>query len=228
MINDNVAFSEKAKTSIEIWKRNRYNFYTKLYSAINDQSYETMIRECIKICINDKNQLLTINDWKLTEKEMMNVFYKNKESNKIIQNVLLGRPYNCIFAFSCYVKNDPQIVSEKISDYISDLLKCKIYSIFFKDTRERKARLVELHHPLTPLSDIALENQKEGSPYYFLFFSSVSITKLTKMKKASLSDFINSIPNIFPNCYNIVFIKYLNSDLLNYTSNGDAPWKAST
>lgn len=219
--NNEIAFSENARSYLEKWNNARSDFYTKLYYSVNDLSIESMIRECIRFCIrtDDLNSKITIHDWKLTERQMVHKFNLNKSASRIYRRIVFGDSYPCLLMFTCNIgeNNDPKLICEKIIEFFKNDLEINLINLFFKDGRKRKARLIEVHRPLSKLSeflspDLSLDENK----YFFCFFSPVSDKKLKILdEKLKFSDLITYLEPILKNCSNISFIKYLNRDINN-------------
>lgn len=85
---------------IKEWQRIRDIQYTAIFNSIEDFSYQTMIKKAIELMLEEDDTgatSLDINSWRLSDSSITNNYLlKHPKSKRIMEQVLLCKPYFCL------------------------------------------------------------------------------------------------------------------------------------
>lgn len=119
-------------SEIHEWQRTRDIQYSAIFESIEDFAYQTMIKKAILMLLDDdKNaKKLDINSWRLTDASITYEYLlKHSKSRKIMQRVLLCRPFSCLGILyvrgeyvSQYINKHLQEIEEEASEYFVSML----------------------------------------------------------------------------------------------------------
>lgn len=141
------------------WQAIRDLQYSAIFESIDDFAYQTMIKKAVSLLFEDDDYAtkFDVNVWRLTDSEMTyDVLLKHSKSRRIMQRVLLCKPYTCLGVLYIkgrgiikFVNSNLKKIEEIVGEYYIDFMgftEKKINSIdlppvlvnFYPDKRKRK------------------------------------------------------------------------------------------
>lgn len=167
--NNKFAYEEMFQEEVKEWLNLRKIMYKSIYNNIEDLSLQAMIKEAVRILIENEGAI-TIEDWRLTEDELIyNYLLKRKRTKKITSRFKLGLAYNCLIKLRLEGGNVKSVLKEK-NDKINDIAYEVLYKKEDKAIKSKKKRITSDGEPILIISSFPDKSVRDpGRP--FLFFN---------------------------------------------------------
>lgn len=113
-----ILYNAEHYDTIKKWVQMRDYQYSKIYSSLDDFSYQAMIKRSIRyLC---ENRVCSANFekelWKKTDTELTQILLENEKSRNLMERVLLCKPYHCLALLYVRGKDVNQFLNRHIRE----------------------------------------------------------------------------------------------------------------
>ena len=180
-----VLYDNNSLFEISEWQRIRDIQYTAIFDSIDDFSYQTMIKQAIKLLIEYPEPGFEISKeaWRMTDSTITNEYLlKHSKSKEIMLRVQRCEPFNCLGILYIYGENVSRYINAHLSEIETEVSNYLLTHLNYSQDN-RKHVLKTLMTKNAVVANFYPDKRKRSLPSLYLNYRSESDEQANKSQK---------------------------------------------